>query len=177
MRTLLLGVLAAAIGLAAAGCGDDGNDRSVALEQTRERAAELRAESAAAPEAEPGDEDAVETTGATDTAEPSESEPVALEPTEIELTGEVIPVLAIDNTFRPQRIEVVVGDEVVWENRGMNEHDILWIEGDDWGVATDQFQPGDAYSHVFTEPGEYRYYCSIHGNEDVGMVGTLIVTE
>ncbi|MEY2958647.1 MAG: hypothetical protein RLZZ01_1215, partial [Actinomycetota bacterium] len=70
---------------------------------------------------------------------------------------------------------VAVGDMVEWENRGLNEHNVLRVEGDDWGVEVTDFQPGAVYSHVFTEPGEYRYYCSIHGNTEVGMVGTILV--
>ena len=31
--------------------------------------------------------------------------------------------------------------------------------------------PGATYSHVFTEPGEVTYYCTIHGTADAGMVG------
>jgi plastocyanin len=90
-------------------------------------------------------------------------------------TGVVVPVVALDNSFRPQALEVHVGDAVEWENRGNNEHNVLSIEGDDWGVQVTEFQPGDVYTHVFTEPGEYAYYCSIHGSEQAGMVGTITV--
>lgn len=91
-------------------------------------------------------------------------------------TGTVVTVVVLDNSFRPQTLEVHVGDEVVWENRGLNEHDVLSIERGTWGVEVADFRPGASYSHVFAEPGEYRYYCSIHGNETVGMVGTVIVS-
>lgn len=94
----------------------------------------------------------------------------------VEPTGVVVPVVALDNSFRPAIVEIAVGDTVIWENRGMNEHDVLYVEGDDWGVAVEEFQPGAVYRHVFTEPGEYRYYCSIHGSADVGMVGTVVVS-
>jgi plastocyanin len=90
-------------------------------------------------------------------------------------TGVVVDVQALDNTFRPERVEIAVGDEVVWTNGGRNEHDVLHVEGDDWGVTVDEFQPGDEYRHVFSEPGEYRYYCTIHGTAEVGMVGTVVV--
>ena len=90
-------------------------------------------------------------------------------------TGVVVPVVALDNSFRPQALEVHVGDAVEWENRGNNEHNVLSIEGDDWGIQVTEFQPGDVYTHVFTEPGEYAYYCSIHGSEQAGMVGTITV--
>ena len=95
--------------------------------------------------------------------------------TDVEPTGVVVPVIALDNSFRPEIVEISVGDEVLWENRGLNEHNVLYVEGDDWGIEVEGFQPGDVYSHVFTEPGEYRYYCSIHGSTEVGMVGTVVV--
>ena len=81
----------------------------------------------------------------------------------------MVPVVTLDNSFQPQALEVHVGD-VEWENRGNNEHNVLSIEGDDWGVQVTEFQPG-VYTHVFTEPGEYAYYCSIHGSEQAGRHG------
>lgn len=93
----------------------------------------------------------------------------------------MIPVVALDNSFRPQVVEISVGDGVSWENRGLNAHDVLHVEGvqpdgSSWGVTVTDFQPDDVFTYRFTEPGEYAYYCSIHGNEKVGMVGTVIVS-
>lgn len=87
------------------------------------------------------------------------------------------PVAALDNTFRPENVEVAAGTEVSWTNRGRNEHNVLPTDGDDWGVEVDGFQPGDTYSYTFDEPGVYRYYCSLHGTENAGMIGALVVTE
>ena len=86
-------------------------------------------------------------------------------------------VTALDNSFRPENIEVAAGTEVVWTNKGRNEHNNLHVVGDDWGVDVDDFQPGAAYSHTFDEAGVYRYYCSIHGTTSAGMIGTIVVTE
>ena len=86
-----------------------------------------------------------------------------------------IEVQAIDNTFRPQRVEVPAGTEVVWVNRGRNDHDLL--SDFDFGVAAEDFRPGDEYRYVFTEPGEYPYYCTIHGTHEIGMTGTVVVTD
>ncbi|MDF2731992.1 MAG: putative blue copper protein [Desertimonas sp.] len=91
------------------------------------------------------------------------------------LPTSTIEVQAIDNTFRPQQVEVAPGTEVVWVNVGRNEHDVLSDFG--FGVAPADFQPGDEYRYVFTEPGEYPYYCTIHGTHDIGMIGTVIVTD
>ena len=97
-------------------------------------------------------------------------------PAVVPSNGIVIEIDSLDNTFRPDRIEVEIGAEVVWRNVGHNEHDVIAVEGD-WGVEKGNFAPGAEFRHVFTEPGEYRYYCTIHGIPDVGMVGTVIVTE
>lgn len=93
-------------------------------------------------------------------------------------TGVVVTVQSLDNTFRPAALTVVVGDEVVFDNVGRNEHNVIpepdSLQG--WGIGDADFPPGATYSHVFDEPGEYRYVCTIHGVKGKGMVGTIIVT-
>ncbi len=91
-------------------------------------------------------------------------------------SGQVAHIQSLDNTFRPDRIEVAAGTEVVWENVGRNDHDVVPADGGSWGVSKDAFGPGATYSHVFTEPGEVTYYCTIHGTPTVGMTGTIVVT-
>ncbi len=87
-------------------------------------------------------------------------------------------VQALDNTFRPAELTVEVGTEVVFDNVGRNEHNVIpdpnSIQG--WGVGEDQFAPGDSYAHVFDAPGVYAYVCTIHGVNGKGMVGTITVT-
>lgn len=82
----------------------------------------------------------------------------------------------LDNTFRPGEIDVAAGTEVVWTNGGRNDHNVVPVEDDDWGVEAEDFAPGDSYRHRFTEPGTYAYYCSLHGTTTKGMVGTIVVT-
>lgn len=94
-----------------------------------------------------------------------------------EYPGPRVDVLSRDNTFQPRDIEVAAGTLVVWTNGGRNEHDIYPVEGDDWGVAPADFPPGAVYAHVFDTPGPVPYYCSIHGNHTVGMVGSITVTD
>jgi plastocyanin len=91
--------------------------------------------------------------------------------------AETVTVQAIDNTFRPDRIEVAPGTEVVWVNGGRNEHDLLSDSDLEFGAVAADFQPGDEYRYVFTEPGEYPYHCTIHGTTTVGMIGTVVVTD
>jgi len=93
------------------------------------------------------------------------------------IDGTTATVQSLDNTFRAPDIQVKPGTTVTWTNEGRNEHDVLPVEGDAWGVEVEGFQPGDSYEHTFTEPGVYDYYCSIHGTTTAGMVGTVVVAE
>jgi len=94
--------------------------------------------------------------------------------------GETTKVLALDNNFIPQKIEVKAGTEVVWENNGRNPHNV--VPADDpkattWGVLETAFQPKATYARVFDRPGTYVYYCTIHGTPKAAMFGTITVTE
>lgn len=104
------------------------------------------------------------------TTTPDDTTPVSL------VEGVEVAVSSIDNTFRPDEIEVAAGTEVVWTNDGRNDHNVLPVEGDAWGVEADAFAPDDEYRYRFTEPGTYAYYCSLHGTTTKGMVGTVVVT-
>lgn len=183
----------AAVGLMflVAGCVDDGNDGYIA-------AGERVAVSVPPTPAPPTTVSTIESPAGV-TAVSTPDLVTDLSPEVVPPSGSAVKVIAIDNIFRPETVEVRVGDDVVWENRGMNEHNILSIEGpapgspvgesepigwfrDDedrltWGVTTADFQPGDQFTYRFSEPGEYRYYCAIHGTATVGMVGVVVVTE
>lgn len=107
----------------------------------------------------------------------TEAAPDAPPPVTYPANGEVVKVQAIDNIFRKDAIEIVAGTEVQWQNRGRNDHNIVPIDGADWGVIDPtQFGPKTTYSFVFATPGTYAYYCSIHGTDTKGMVGTITVT-
>jgi plastocyanin len=151
--------------LGTAACGDDANDGALLAQRLTDRLAAERAATTvpSAPVDVPADTSAVASI------------------TAVTATGVVVPVAALDNSFRPLTVEAKVGDQVVWENRGRNEHDVLSIEGTladgtAWGITVEEFQPGAIFAHVFSEPGEYRYYCTVHGTAEVGMVGTVVVT-
>jgi plastocyanin len=94
----------------------------------------------------------------------------------VEANGETVEVAAVDNSFTPKEATIAAGTEVVWDNRGRNDHNIIPEDPEaDWRVEVEAFRPGDTASHVFLEPGTYRYYCSIHGTVDVGMPGVIVV--
>lgn len=94
-------------------------------------------------------------------------------------SGATDSVVAIDNNFLPQTLTVVAGTEVVFTNNGRNAHNLVPAddpEATTWGVLETGFQPKSTYSRVFTTPGTYIYYCTIHGSPKAGMVGTIVVT-
>ncbi|MGA0970386.1 MAG: cupredoxin domain-containing protein [Ilumatobacteraceae bacterium] len=198
-RRVLIAGVAIAVSVVGVGCSDDGNDGWVAAGER----VQIEAGSAdvAAVGGSSGASAHDESTGAADARVDTDSDVDApvdddAAPSTVEPTGVEVRVIAIDNLFRPEVIEVNVGDDVVWENRGMNEHDIVSVvgpaavagasgglqwsrttaDGVEWGVSANGFQPGATFRVRFAEPGEYRYYCSVHGNERVGMPGNVRVS-
>ena len=91
--------------------------------------------------------------------------------------AEVVEVHALDNTFRPNRVVVAPGTDVRFVNRGRNDHNTLSITEGAWGVDDAGFRPGAEYTHRFAEPGEFPFYCSLHGTPDFGMIGVVVVEE
>lgn len=95
---------------------------------------------------------------------------------EVEPNGEIVEILAIDNAFAPEVLTISAGTEVLWTNRGYNPHNIVTEDPDQgWQLDGEDFEPTATFSNVFTRPGTFRYYCSIHGNLDIGMPGVIIV--
>ena len=92
--------------------------------------------------------------------------------------GVTIDVDARDNTFDPEATEVAAGTKVRFTNVGRNDHNVIPASEDksELLVETDELRPGDEAAVRLTEPGTYRYYCSIHGTADEGMIGTIEVT-
>jgi len=90
-----------------------------------------------------------------------------------------------DMGFVPPAITVNVGTKVVWKNSSQVIHNVV----DDESKALSRLdvklpsgaspfdsgllQPGQSYARVFTEPGIYRYVCTLH--EGSGMKGVVIV--
>jgi plastocyanin len=81
--------------------------------------------------------------------------------------------------FSPQVTTIHVGDQVTWSNHDNVEHYLTSAGPAGKPVATTveelEFHyllaPENDYSHSFTTPGIYPYYCAIH----LGMSGTVVV--
>ena len=75
----------------------------------------------------------------------------------------------IDNfSFGPAALTVPVGTTVTWTNRDDIPHTAVSTDGVFKSKAMDT---DDKFSFVFTKPGTYSYFCSIHPK----MTGQIIV--
>ena len=94
-------------------------------------------------------------------------------------TGEdAVEIDVRDNTFRPQYLTVSPGTEITFTNNGRTPHNALPVEeGAFEEVPVGELQPDDSATRTFDEPGDYPYYCSLHGTQSRGMVGRIRVAE
>jgi plastocyanin len=95
-----------------------------------------------------------------------------------ETGSDAVTIDAVDNSFRPQYVEISAGTTVTFENRGRNLHNVLPAnEGAFEPIETDDLEPGEKADIVFDTPGDYAYYCSLHGSPTAGMIGGIRVVE
>src|SRR2546423_3450191 len=76
--------------------------------------------------------------------------------------------------FAPATVTIDPGDTVQWTARSAN-HTVTADDGsfDSSGGGGTTMTPGTTFSHTFSTPGTYRYYCRIHGGKNgIGMSGT-----
>ena len=62
-------------------------------------------------------------------------------------------------TFEPKRIEVPAGSTVTWTN---NDQLVHTITADDGSWDSGPIEPGETWTHTFTQPGEYAFHCTPH---------------
>lgn len=82
-------------------------------------------------------------------------------------------VKVIDNTFDPATKTIKVGDKVLWQWSGSNQHNVTWVQSS--GSGNSATQTTGIYTRDFSSAGSYSYYCSIHGTATSGMRGTVVV--
>lgn len=63
------------------------------------------------------------------------------------------------NDFSPKEITVSVGDTVTWTNKDDVPHTVTAY---DKSFDSKLFKGEESWSHTFTKPGRYEYYCSPH---------------
>ncbi len=98
--------------------------------------------------------------------------PVDEKDTDIEISADVImPTKVsrpgcekIDNCYVPSQFSITSGESVSWLNDDSAFHSVTSGE---YGSATGLFDsgymdPGDVFTHVFVESGEFVYHCTLH---------------
>lgn len=76
------------------------------------------------------------------------------------------------NFFAPVTTNILVNDQVLWSWVG-SFHNVT-STNNAW-TASATLNAGATFSHTFTTPGTYFYFCSIHGTPTTGMTGAIIV--
>jgi len=79
------------------------------------------------------------------------------------------PQVTIDNfTFSPATLTVPSGTTVTWTNQDDMVHTVTEANR---LFLSKGLETGDTYSHTFTTPGTYTYFCALHPR----MTATVIV--
>ena len=73
-------------------------------------------------------------------------------------------------TFGPQRLEITAGTTVRWTN---NDPVVHTVTADDKSWDSGAIEPGQTWSHTFTQPGEFAFHCTPHPF----MKGVLVVRQ
>lgn len=84
-----------------------------------------------------------------------------------------------DKGFVPDRVEITVGQKVVFQNATQKDHTVtskqpaegLVQDKDKEGFDSGAIKPGTSWEHAFSKPGTFSYYCK----EDKSMTGTVVV--
>jgi plastocyanin len=89
-------------------------------------------------------------------------------------------------SYSPAEVTIHPGDTVEWRNTSVIPHTVTDNPGrakkqGDAGVPpavqifdSGEIAAGQVYTHTFTTPGTYHYFCAYH--EKYGMVGTVVVS-
>jgi plastocyanin len=93
------------------------------------------------------------------------------------------PIDVGDNFFAPRFVTAEAGD-IEWAQTGAAPHTVTADDGSydshpdcTFQATSECMNQGDDFTQAFDEPGEYPYYCKLHGAPGgVGMAGVVIIT-
>ena len=71
--------------------------------------------------------------------------------------------------YSPETIEIKRGEAVEWQNNDLTPHTVTSQTGNE--LNSGSVEPDAAWSHTFSQPGIFPYYCTFHTE----MKGTVIV--
>lgn len=89
----------------------------------------------------------------------------------VEVSGTSIRVEMTDILFQPRSVKVKPGTTVTWVNKDPVVHNVRNFQS---AFLSPDVEPGDTFSFTFDEPGNYRYECTYH---PPNMIGVVIVEE
>jgi plastocyanin len=75
----------------------------------------------------------------------------------------------IKSFISPETIEIRKGETVEWVNNDLTPHSVTSQVADIFN--SDSIEPEASWSHTFSQPGTFPYYCTFHPE----MKGTIIV--
>jgi plastocyanin len=97
---------------------------------------------------------------------------------------ETVTVELASSDFQPVRLSVDGPVRVEWVNRDGYPHNVKSAQFHDaatgWDYFSGNYGEGESASYVFTEPGIYEYFCTIHGTGamcGVVLVGDVVLDE
>ncbi len=96
----------------------------------------------------------------------------------VDLTGKTaVEIQVKDNFYEPKVFSVDPGTKVTFKNVGNNAHNVVPVQDGAFpAIATGSLDPGMTATITAPSPGEYRFYCSIHGSPNKGQRGAMIVS-
>jgi plastocyanin len=95
----------------------------------------------------------------------------------VDETGKpAVTIRASNNFFTPQFVKVSPGTTVTFDNVGTNDHNVIAVkDGSFKNIEADNFTQGDKVTVKLDNPGDYSYYCSLHGTPTSAMYGKIQV--
>ena len=75
------------------------------------------------------------------------------------------------NSYKPNPIEIKVGDSVTWINNDSSLHRATSTSSNDSNFDSKLLRRGETFSFTFDREGQYPYFCTLHPN----MVGSVVV--
>ena len=87
-------------------------------------------------------------------------------------TAATVDVAIVGIGFSPATVNIQVGDTVRWTNNSGTFHDVKADDSSFGNTAGTSW----VFTHTFSTPGTFGYFCSIHGFPGGGMAGSVVVS-
>ena len=82
-----------------------------------------------------------------------------------------VDVNVVGSSFSPSTVNIQAGDTVRWTNNTGDTHNVKADDNSFAGPSGGSW----TFSHTYSTPGTFGYYCTFHGFPGGGMAGTVVV--